>query len=252
MTKNLLNWIDRYNLIMFDEIDSTNLEARRLIESGIDNDFVIVSSKQTNGRGRRGKEWVSDEGNLYLSLILRPYGKPYTFCQLSFITAIALYDAITALSREYQKPIDLKLKWPNDILVNGAKISGILLEYIEYAEKEYIVIGLGVNVQNAPKNLNQNTSSIAEIFGDMIDVNDILGIFMSNFHKYYRRWQMDGFAQLRRLWLSRAHRIGEIITISNDNLRISGAFKDINNQGAIRLKLASGQISIIHEGSIEK
>jgi BirA family biotin operon repressor/biotin-[acetyl-CoA-carboxylase] ligase len=235
---------------MFDEIDSTNLEARRLIENGIDNDFVILASKQSKGRGRKGKEWISDEGNLYLSLILRPYGKSYTFCQLSFITALALYDAISILSKDSQKPIDLKLKWPNDILVNNAKISGILLESARHTNKEYIIIGVGVNVKVAPEEIGQKTASLEQICGSRIDVNDVLGLFMSNFHKYYRRWQMDGFAQLRRLWLSRAHKIGEIVTIAHDNLRVSGAFKDINNQGAIRLKLASGQISIMHEGSI--
>ena len=128
MTEKLLDWLSRYNLIMFDEIDSTNLEARRLIESGINDDFVIVASKQNNGKGRTGSNWVSEEGNLYLSIILRPYGKTHTFPQLSFITSLALYDTISALSRENNKSsLDMKLKWPNDVLVNNHKISGILL-----------------------------------------------------------------------------------------------------------------------------
>jgi BirA family biotin operon repressor/biotin-[acetyl-CoA-carboxylase] ligase len=250
MNNKLLAWLDRYNLIMFDEIDSTNLEARRLIESGIDNDFVIVSSKQTKGRGRKGKEWVSEEGNLYLSLILRPYGRSHTFCQLSFVTAIALYDSIASLAKEHNPTIDLRLKWPNDILVNQAKISGILLESVKHSYKEYIIIGVGLNVNVTPRGLNRETSSLEQVFNHKFDVNQILALFMSNFHRYYKKWQMDGFDKLRKLWLSRAHKIGDIITISNDNLRISGAFKDINNQGAIRLKLAGGQISILHEGSI--
>ena len=248
MSNKLLDWLERYNLIIFDELDSTNLEAKRLIESGIDSDLVIVSSKQTNGRGRRGKEWISDEGNLYLSLILRPYGKPHTFCQLSFVTALALYDALSALLKDNNKSI--KLKWPNDILVNDEKISGILLEFVQKNQRDYLIIGIGINVNIVPDILERKTSSLAQILGETLDTNLVLGVFMSNFHRYYRRWQMDGFAKLRKLWLNRAHKIGDVITIANDNLRISGTFKDINNQGSIRLKLASGQISIMNDGSV--
>ena len=251
MTEKLLDWLSRYNLIMFDEIDSTNLEARRLIESGINDDFVIVASKQNNGKGRTGSNWVSEEGNLYLSIILRPYGKTHTFPQLSFITSLALYDTISALSRENNKSsLDMKLKWPNDVLVNNHKISGILLEFISHQEREYLVIGVGINVNNNPNLLDRETISLSEIFSKDLDINYVLGIFMSIFHKYYRRWQMDQFGRLKKLWMNRAYKIGEVVTIVNHNNRISGTFVDINNQGAIRLRLASGQIFTMYEGSL--
>ena len=186
MTEKLLDWLSRYNLIIFDEIDSTNLEARRLIESGINDDFVIVASKQSLGKGRVGRKWVSEEGNLYLSVILRPYGKTHTFPQLSFITSLALYDTISTLSRENDHrcgSLDMKLKWPNDVLVNNHKISGILLELIPHNDREYLVIGVGINVNNNPNQLDRKTISLSEIFSKDLDVNYVLGIFMSIFHK---------------------------------------------------------------------
>ena len=105
-------------------------------------------------------------------------------------------------------------------------------------------------MNNNPNLLDRETISLSEIFSKDLDINYVLGIFMSIFHKYYRRWQMDQFGRLKKLWMNRAYKIGEVVTIVNHNNRISGTFVDINNQGAIRLRLASGQIFTMYEGSL--
>ena len=261
MTKKFLDWLERYNLLLFNEIDSTNLEAKRLISSGIKDDFVLVAAKQLHGRGRSNKSWVSEPGNLYLSLVLRPYAKKENFTQLSFVTSLALYDCFALLARESGHAIDLKLKWPNDILVNNLKLSGILLEsYINpdknpvdsqelHQQSNYVIIGVGVNVLSCPNLEEYGAGCLNDLLNMKLDVNKVLDSFMSFFHIYYRRWQMDGFMKLRKLWLARAYKIGEVITIADGMLRASGTFKDISMHGSIRIKLASGQIAILHEGS---
>ena len=139
-------------------IDSTNEEALRLARAGEPGGAVIWAREQSAGRGRRGRNWVSKAGNLYLSILLRPDAALADAAQLSFAAALAVKNALQRLATNGDGPPPLTLKWPNDVLMSGNKISGILLEGAAAANSgpkgartEYLVIGIGINLRHHPE-----------------------------------------------------------------------------------------------------
>lgn len=241
------DWLKEYNFLTFDVIDSTNSEARRLLSRGIDGNFVISAGEQITGRGRNGKVWESKPGNLYMSILLDADGFYNKQSDISFVTALAVYEAIVEITKDCGKII---IKWPNDILVNGAKISGILLESIKSNTKHYLIIGIGINIVSAPIVIDKKTISLADLNIDNILPSFMLDLIMKHFSYYYNLWQDDGFDVIRKLWLARTCKIGDAITVSDGRNRISGLFQDIDKNGAIVLKLASGEDCSLSTGEI--
>ena len=120
-----LDWLKKYNLITFEEIDSTNSEALRIASSGVVGDFIILARIQTGGRGTKGRYWTSIAGNLHASILLESEFAPKKNSQLSFIIANAVYEAVNHLAKERNIKLNMKLKWPNDVLIDGQKLAGI-------------------------------------------------------------------------------------------------------------------------------
>jgi len=125
-----LDWLKNYNLLVFQTVDSTNSEALRLANSGAIGNFVVVSNLQTGGRGSKGRLWKSIAGNLHASILLDSSVDCKKHPQLSFVIANAVFEALTKLAQEKKINLNIQLKWPNDILVDGKKVGGILLESI--------------------------------------------------------------------------------------------------------------------------
>ena len=245
-----LRWFKRYNLLMFNELDSTNVEARRLVESGTDGNFVIWAESQTSGKGRYGRQWVSQPDNLYLSILLDSSEFADKQEQLSFVASLSVYNAIRMVSVNAGKKIDLGLKWPNDVLVGGAKISGILLESIQYIGACKLIIGIGINVSMHPTNLDRDTTSMHALGLDNHTVAEVLNLVMSSFENYYLLWRTKGFRYIRGLWLKKIYNPKHVMTVNDGKNRISGIFKDLDLNGAIRLKLASGHIYTLSAGEV--
>ncbi|MES2214811.1 MAG: biotin--[acetyl-CoA-carboxylase] ligase [Pseudomonadota bacterium] len=249
------SWLDRYNLLVLDEIDSTNLEARRIAESGVDNNFVIWAKKQTQGKGRQGKSWQSLSNNLYLSILLNAdsfYNKQSELC---FVAGLAAQKVIEEKLCEAGRKFDIALKWPNDVMVDGAKISGILLEAIKIKNKHSLIIGIGINIHNHPKDLDRSTTSLNDLGrqhsdAPEIEAQKILDLTMQYFEYYYALWQNEGFSKIRELWLEKAYNPGGILTASYGAQKISGLFQDIDMQGSLRIKLPSGEIHTLVAGEI--
>lgn len=244
-----LSWLNRYNFLIFDQIDSTNSEAIRLIRSGITGNFLIWARTQTFGRGRQGNRWESVHGNLYLSILLDTDIPITSQHEVSFITGLALYDAIKDKAIESLKETELHLKWPNDVLIKGQKIAGILLESLSIYNRNYLVVGVGVNVNSSPKNIGQLTTSLFEE-KIITDCTELLHIFITYFDKYFNLWNKKGFLIIRKKWLKRAYNLNNLITINDGNNRISGVFKDIDFTGKIRIQTANGQIFTISSGEL--
>jgi BirA family biotin operon repressor/biotin-[acetyl-CoA-carboxylase] ligase len=141
----------------------------------------------------------------------------------------------------------IELKWPNDVLVNGAKISGILLESLPDIDSSWIVIGLGMNIENTPD--IKNTTSMKDL-GVKISVGHALGMVMNNFDYYHNMWSMFGFSKIRQMWINKAYKLGEVVTINDMTNRISGIFETIDKDGAMRIQLASGEKYTISTGEI--
>ncbi len=242
-------WQKRFKLITFGEIDSTNSEALRLAKSSVAENHVIWAESQTGGRGRYGRIWNSELGNLYMSILLQSDEFLHEQSQLSFVASLSVYEAIKTMVEEQNIALNMRLKWPNDILIDSAKVSGILLESIKYNNSQYLVIGIGINVNDAPVLQDRKTTSLCEVnLGS--SVIGVLDSVMNSFMTYYDLWRNEGFLKIRELWLERSYRPGEMITFSDGANVIEGSFIDIDANGSIRLKLSSGQIYTNNSGEV--
>jgi BirA family biotin operon repressor/biotin-[acetyl-CoA-carboxylase] ligase len=247
-----LKWLKEYNLLIYEEVDSTNSEALRLARAGVEGNFVIWAQSQTRGRGRNGRTWLNGENNLFTSLLLSPDCKVDALPQISFVTAIAVHDAISNILKKNKITANVSLKWPNDILINEAKVAGILLEsiYVRAVKRNYLVVGIGVNVNHAPIVETRAITCLKDIIGHELDTGQIFDKVIAYFDLYYKKWQEDGFIEIRKTWLKKAHNINNVITIDSGNNRVSGIFKDIDFSGAIRIKLACGRIYSLNAGEV--
>lgn len=234
-------WLQRFKLLTFDEIDSTNSEALRLAKVGANQNHVIWAEKQTGGRGRYGRIWCSEPDNLYMSILLKSDDFFWGQSQLSFVASLSVYEAIKTIAEEQNIALDMRLKWPNDIVINGVKASGILLEAIKYNNSQYLVIGIGVNINNAPVLQDRKTMSLCEA-NLRASVSDVLDAVMNSFITYYDLWRNEGFLKIRELWLDRSYKQGDMIRFTDGIKVIEGSFIDIDDHGYIRIKLSSGRI----------
>lgn len=233
-----LKWLQKYNLLAFEDIDSTNDEAKRLVQSGAFDRLVIWSKTQTAGRGRYGRNWVSQEGNLFLSILMPINCSLQKATQLSFVMAVAVADVIESLAIKNKLDLEIQLKWPNDVLVNGKKVAGILMEALPESVDDWVILGLGVNIENKPD--IENSTSLHEL-GIKTSVGEALGMIMNQFDYYHDMWVIYDFPNIRKIWLKKAYKLGEVVTISDIKNRVSGVFDGLSDEGAIKIKLASGE-----------
>jgi BirA family biotin operon repressor/biotin-[acetyl-CoA-carboxylase] ligase len=235
-------------LVRYDTIDSTNEEAKCLARAGAEEGTLVWALEQTAGRGRRGHAWASPRGNLYASLILRPGCPASRAAQLGFVAALAVGDTLGSTCKRLE---GVSHKWPNDVLVHGHKIAGILLES-ELGEgeiPEFVVLGVGINLISSPQDTEFPATSIAEQGLGPISPADALEEFARNFHAWVRRWREDGFAPIRTAWLANAMPLGEPIRVRLDAAVLRGRFLDIDEHGALVLEVA-GEIRRISAGEV--
>ncbi len=207
---------------------STQDMVRNMADAGEPEGLAIQSLQQTKGRGRHGNEWSSPMGNLYLSALLRPTCKADVAGQMAFVTALALSDAIgEVMDGSFTKT----LKWPNDILIDGKKISGILLEskLDKYGRVDYLIIGTGVNIFAPP----EGAEGLDKIKKEPVFVNKFRDLYLEKLLGQYTLWQNKGFAQVRDTWLKQAHGIGENMKIRLPEITYEGIFRGIDDSGAL-------------------
>jgi BirA family biotin operon repressor/biotin-[acetyl-CoA-carboxylase] ligase len=219
----------------FASVGSTNDEAKTLARAGAPSGTVVWADEQTAGRGRRGRVWRSPPGNLYLSLIARPDCAPAQAAQLGFAAALALGDAIAGLG------LSPSYKWPNDVLLNGRKLAGILLESEMTAGGglDFVVIGVGVNVAIAPGGIEYPATSLAAACVATTPA-DLLAAFTRHFANWQQRWREEGFAPLRTAWLAAASGLGDEILVRLARQTLCGRFLDLDADGALLLGAAGG------------
>lgn len=237
-----------YRLVCYDTIGSTNDEAKRLARGGAAEGTVVWALEQSAGRGRRGRAWASPRGNLYTSLILRPRGPAERAAQLGFVAALAVGGALAALLPMLE---GLSYKWPNDVLLNGCKIAGILLEseMNTFDELSFLVVGVGINLLVSPQDSDYPATSIAEQGLARIAPAAMLEAFFHHFEDWERRWREEGFAPVRAAWRSGAVSRGEPIRVRLESATLQGRFLDIDERGALLLE-AAGEHLIISAGEV--
>jgi BirA family transcriptional regulator, biotin operon repressor / biotin---[acetyl-CoA-carboxylase] ligase len=231
---------DGYRLVSRDTVGSTNDEATRLARSGAEQGTLVWALEQTAGRGRRGREWVSPRGNLYASLVLRPVCQLEHAAQLGFVAALAVGDALAALVPGLREPA---LKWPNDVLVGGRKIAGVLLESEigENARLAFLIVGVGINLVSAPTDAEFPATSILGEGHRPPEPVAMLDSFVPHFDSWARCWRVEGFAPVRSAWRARARGLGEPIRVRLETMTLHGRFADIDHQGALLLDTPDGR-----------
>ncbi|HXZ02675.1 MAG TPA: biotin--[acetyl-CoA-carboxylase] ligase [Stellaceae bacterium] len=237
-----------FRLHRFAELDSTNEEAKRQAAAGAPAGTLISALAQRAGRGRRGRAWVSPPGNLYMSILLRPERSAGASAQLGFAGALAVGEAVLPLLPE---AAELAYKWPNDVLVDGRKVSGILLESQAAGEGriDWLVVGIGVNLASFPATGDYPATSLAAAGAAPVAVETLLEAVARSFHIWYERWLEHGFAPLRRGWLARARGLGQPIRVRLPQGESEGRFAGLDEDGALlldtgtaRQRIAAGDV----------
>jgi BirA family biotin operon repressor/biotin-[acetyl-CoA-carboxylase] ligase len=222
------------------EVDSTLDEARRIAE-GLAGPEWILALRQTKARGRRGRAWANPEGNFAATLVLRPSEPPGHAALRSFVTSLALRDALVAVGCPMEA---LSLKWPNDVLLNGGKLAGILLESI--AAKGgglHLSIGIGVNLRAAPpaEAVEPGALRPVSLLGET-GVETTPQAFLDALAAAYAAWEQRfttyGFEPVRSAWLAQAARLGEVITARTGTEAVTGTFRDVDKEGQLVLETA--------------
>jgi BirA family biotin operon repressor/biotin-[acetyl-CoA-carboxylase] ligase len=225
-------------------IDSTNLEAHRLFASGERGPLFLLADEQTAGKGRLDRNWASLRGNCYSTLILPLQAEMAVVTQIAFVVALAVCDVVIATSKT-----EPRLKWPNDVLVEGAKISGILCEVISPAPLT-IAIGCGINVAHSPIGLNYPTTSLAAL-GASVGRDSVFKSYRDALSYWLEVWNNGkDFATIREAWLHRAIGIGESVEMTTGTQHLTGTFETITEQGAVMLKPADAPPQILHAGDL--
>ena len=226
-----------FDIRHYDAIGSTSDEAMRLAAQGAPHGTVVHADQQTTGRGRLSRRWFSPPGNLYLSIILRLNIPASRSVEVGFVAALAVADAIDAM---LPPRVRATLKWPNDVLVNDGKISGILLEQADSA----LVLGIGVNVLQEPSHVTYKVSTLVGC-GGLAAVDDTRARLLAALANWLDVWQRDGFAHVRTAWLARAHPPGSPIRISDGHRSIVGRFADLTDDGALMVETAEGAARVV-------
>jgi BirA family transcriptional regulator, biotin operon repressor / biotin---[acetyl-CoA-carboxylase] ligase len=225
------------------ETGSTNDDLASLAREGAPEGVWLRAGRQSGGRGRQGRGWHSPPGNLYASTLvrLRPGDPPAA--TLALVAAVALQEVASSFA---VAGVAIEIKWPNDLLVAGAKLSGILLERIDDA----IVIGFGVNLADHPDELARPAINMG-MLGGAPDPERFLKVLAPSFERWVERWRGEGLEPVRRSWLASAHPIGtQLSTHLPSGARVDGRFDGLDDSGALKLKLADGSVRLIHAGDV--
>ncbi|WP_417668986.1 biotin--[acetyl-CoA-carboxylase] ligase [Roseibium sp.] len=229
-------------------VGSTNSLAFDRARSGDPGHLWIIAGEQTAGRGRRGREWASPTGNLFASYLMVSPEPRERMGELPLVTAVALAEAIDNCAGTYHMS---KLKWPNDLLVDGAKLSGILLEAETMANgRTALVLGVGVNCVTHPEQSLYPCTDLASL-GYRVSAQQLFDVFARGLHSWIETWRRTtGFEGVRKAWLSRAAHLGQTITVRNGSKDLTGVFDDLDSRGHLVLSLENGHRETIFAGDV--
>lgn len=219
----------------YDVLPSTNDEAAARARAGAAEGSAVWALRQTAGRGRRGREWRSDDGNLFVSTIFRPQVAPARAAELSFAAALAVADALETPAFGGLRP---QLKWPNDVLLGGGKVAGILLES-ELADDggvAWVVVGVGVNLAVAPGDVERPAAALPAA----VDRETALEALLSALDRRCRQWRTGGFAAIRNDWLEKAVGLEQPIIVRLAKETLHGVFRGLDSDGVLLLDVGDG------------
>lgn len=222
---------DGWTLVALQSVGSTNDEAARLAEAGAVEHTFVWAREQTGGRGRRGRRWASPAGNLYSSTLLRPDCTAPRAAELGFVAALAVADMVP-------RGRAVRVKWPNDVLIDGGKVAGILPESSigQDGKVEYVVLGIGVNVSFAP--LLPEMRYPSSMLGGTVEA--AAEGLARGLARWLAEWREGGFAKIRAGWLAKAGPLGAIVDVKLGEELVSGRFGGMDEDGALLLDTPAG------------
>ncbi len=243
-------------IYQYENLDSTNDEAFKMAQAGHINDREIITAlEQNKGKGRLNRNWVSKKGNLYFSLVLKPKVDILRVGQISFVAIAALRLAVEGLAKD----CEICNKWPNDLLINNRKVAGLLLESKNDGKIcDFVVVGIGVNIASKPilddkNNANFRADAFAaaclQDFGINVSPEVLLEKFLLKFNDIYQNWLNFGFVGVRNLWLKKAWKLGDEISVNDGDKKIVGIFKNLDEEGRLEL-LVDGVLKKINVGDV--
>ena len=238
----------KFKIIYFKKLNSTNLKLKTLIKKNKNiNNLCVCSNYQTKGYGRRNTKWHSYSGNIHLSILIKPNCQLMKVNQLSFLTCLSLGEILKNLVKKKK----ISYKWPNDILLNKKKISGIIIETSSNIRSKvtWVIIGIGINISKYPKN-NKIQFPATSLSDERIFVEKdfILKLFIKNFFKNYLYWKKNGFAKIKRKWLFSLYKEKNKIIVKSNNQIYKGIFVNLSNDGNLKL-LINKKIKIFSFGN---
>ena len=220
------------------ETGSTNDDVAVLAREGAPEGLWLRAERQTGGRGRQGRDWYSPPDNLYASTLVRLLPGDPPAPTLALAAAVALHEVVSAYAPLHK----VMIKWPNDLLVGGAKLAGILLERADDA----VVVGFGVNLAHHPEGLDRPVTNIRQLTGSAPDPNAFLETLADSFARWVSRWRGEGLSSIRPAWMAAAHPVGSALSTEIGD----GLFDGLDENGALRLRLADGRTRVIHAGDV--
>ena len=238
-------------VLILDETDSTNAEARRRAEAGEGGPLWITARRQTAGRGRRGRKWKSESDNLASTLLLLTRKSPAEAAQLTFAASLAVADFLD----RYVPPALVTIKWPNDVLLDGRKTSGILIESGPAPSGGlWLAVGIGVNLSQAPGDTERPATCIAEHLSQGVTspptVDEAAKALAETFGVWLDRWTTLGFQPILDAWTARTPGLHGPCTARLTNETLSGTADGVEADGSLRLKLPDGSLRVISAGDV--
>jgi BirA family biotin operon repressor/biotin-[acetyl-CoA-carboxylase] ligase len=233
------------------EVDSTNDWAKKLATYGAYEGTVVVAETQTKGRGRLDRGWISPNGGLWFSLILRPKLRPAESVKLTFVAGLAVAKVLREMFG-----LKAETKWPNDVLVNGRKICGILTEMNSTGETvNFVVVGVGVNAnfdveKVFPNSLKRVATSIENELGRKVQLHRLFRVLLEHLENLYELFTKEGFSPVLREWKDYAGFLGRQVIIISLTEKIHGLALDVDNDGALIMRLADGSVRRVFVGDV--
>jgi len=251
LRKTLQTRIIGKELLFFDEVDSTNDAAMEKGAKGLAEGLVVLSEGQTHGKGRLGRTWVSPENvNIYMSVLLRPDISPQHAPVMTMMSAISTARAITEVTG-----LETTIKWPNDVLIDRKKVSGILTEMNAEQERiNYVVIGIGINVnmkrEDFPVDLRVPATSLAECLGKRVDRMNLLLMLIRILEQDYDELKKDGIMSIFNRWRKGCDILNRRIKVSLPGEEITGVAEDLTPEGGLMVRLDCGGKRVIYAGDV--
>lgn len=230
---------------------STNDIAKELASKGAETGTVVISEKQSNGRGRLGRRWLSPEGGLWFSIILKPRITPNEVFKLTFLTAVVV---VRTLRKKFN--LNAQIKWPNDVLINGKKVCGILSEIITNLSGliKYVIVGIGINanidLNSFPKHLQFSVTSIRSELKKKIDREDFLCTLLMELENYYLLLTEGDFNRILEEWKDLNCILDAYVEVESLDGSIKGLAVDIDKDGALLIKLENGSVNRVIAGDV--